>query len=101
MPSLLRLECKQRNSTNPFPIRIFIFLSYSFEIETINAIILSRSSFENRTRFQTKMGKVYTRFQTKTAKNPYPMGRHTFIAYIREYPLGHETEKQSTPLFNA
>ena len=22
------------------------------------------------------MGKVYTRFQTKTAQNPHPMGRH-------------------------
>ena len=37
--------------------------SYSFGIETI-------------TLFQTRMGKVYTRFQTKTAHKPYPMGRH-------------------------
>ena len=35
----------------------------------------------------TKTGKVYTRFQTKTAQKPYPMGRHiTYMAYIREYP---------------
>ena len=27
----------------------------------------------------TKIGKVYTRFQTKTAQKPYPMGRHTPI----------------------
>ena len=36
------------------------------------------------------MGKVYTRFQTKKAQKPYPMGRHipiyTYMAYIREYP---------------
>ena len=25
------------------------------------------------------MGKVYTRFQTKTAQKPYPMGRHISI----------------------
>ena len=46
---------------------MFLFLSYSFRI---NTFINSRSSLENHTRFQTKMGKVYTRFQTKTAQNP-------------------------------
>ena len=30
----------------------------------------TRSSLENYNRFQTKMGKVYTRFQTKKAQNP-------------------------------
>ena len=38
--------------------------------------IHSRSSLENHTQFQTKMGKVYTRFQNKTAQKPYLMGRH-------------------------
>ena len=86
MTSLLRLECKQRNSSKPFPIRIFLFLSYSFEIETINTFIHSSSSNENRTQFQTKTGKVYTRFQTKMAQKSIPDGAaHTFIAYIREY----------------
>ena len=74
MLSLLRLERKQ--TSNPFQICIFLFLYYSFGIETINMFIHSRSSLENHTRFQTKMGKVYTRFQTKTAQKPYPMGRH-------------------------
>ena len=33
------------------------------------------------------MGKVYTRFQTKTAQKPLPNGAvHTYIACIREYP---------------
>ena len=68
--SLLRLERKQKNSSNPFRIRIFLFLSYSFGIETINTFIHSRSSLENHTRFQTKMGKVYARFQNKTAQKP-------------------------------
>ena len=29
-----------------------------------------RGSLENYTRFQTKMGKVFNRFQTKTAQKP-------------------------------
>ena len=75
----LRLERKQTNSSNPFRIRIFLFFSYSFGIETINTFIHSCSSPENYTLFQTKMDKVYTRFQSKTAQNPYPKGRHVPI----------------------
>ena len=47
-----------------------------------------RSSLENHTRFQTKMGEVYTRFPTKTAQKSYPMGVPTYIAYIRACPPG-------------
>ena len=58
-------------------------------IETITTFIHSHSSLENHTRFQTKMGKVYTRLQTKTAQKPHPRGAaHTCIAYIREFPPG-------------
>ena len=39
------LERKETNSSNPFRIRIFLFLSYSFGIETINTFIHSCSSF--------------------------------------------------------
>ena len=74
--SLLRLERKQKNSSNRFRIGIFLFLSYSFAIETMNTFIHSRNSLKNYIRFQTKMGKVFIRFQTKTAQKPYPMGRH-------------------------
>ena len=73
---LLRLERKQKNSSNPLRIHIFLFLSYSFGIAMINTFIHSRSSLESYTRFQSKMVKIYTRFQTKKAKKPYPMGRH-------------------------
>ena len=75
MLSLRRLEDKQKKISNLFRIRIILFLSYSFGIETINTSIHSRGSLKNHTRFQTKMGKVYTHFQTKKAQNPYPMGR--------------------------
>ena len=33
MPSLLRLERKQKYSSNPYRIRIFLFLSYSFGLK--------------------------------------------------------------------
>ena len=59
-----------------------LFRSYSFGIETINTFIHSRSSLENHTRFQTKMSKVYTRFQTKKAQKPYLLGRHIPIWLI-------------------
>ena len=52
----------------------------------INTFISSQSSLENPTRSQTKMGKVYTSFQTKKAQKPYPLGRHTLMAYIKQYP---------------
>ena len=33
------------------------------------------------------MGKVYTRFQTKTVQKPYPNGAaRNYIAYVTEYP---------------
>ena len=63
-----RLERKQIISSNEFRIRIFPIHSYSFGIEPIDTFIHSRISLEKHTRFQTKMGKMYTRFQTKTAQ---------------------------------
>ena len=64
-----------KNSSNTFRIRIFYFPSYSFRIETINTFMHSCSSLENHTRFQTKMSKIYIRFQTRKAQKPYPLGR--------------------------
>ena len=86
MLSLLRLEHKQKNSSNPFRIRIFLFLSYSFRIAMIRTFVHSCSSLKSHTRFQTKMSKVNTRFQTKTAQKAYPMGSTYLYSYIREYP---------------
>ena len=58
-------------SENPFRIRVLHFLSYSVGIETTITLIRNRVSFINHTRFHTKMSKVFTRFQTKTAQRPY------------------------------
>ena len=43
MSSLLRLEQQQKGFLNPFWIRMFLFLFYSFGIETINTFIHFRS----------------------------------------------------------
>ena len=53
--------------------------------------IHSRSSLENHTRFQTKLGKIYTRFQTKTAQKPYPLGPHipTWLIKWSDSPRNH------------
>ena len=80
-----RLERKQLISSNEFRIRIFPIHSYSFGIAPIDTFIHSRSSPENHTRFQTKMGKMNTRFQTKTAQRPLHYGAaHTYMAFLGE-----------------
>ena len=63
-------------SLNSFWIGIVLFFLYSFGINTTNTFIHHGSSLENHTGFQTKLGKVYTHFQTERAQNPYPLGRH-------------------------
>ena len=71
------LELKPETiSSKPFRIRSSLFLSDSFGIETIDKYVhtLPGSFLENHTRFQTKMGELFTRFQTKTAQKPYPLG---------------------------
>ena len=70
------IRAQKKNSSSPFRFRMFLFLTYSFGIERINTFINCRSFLENHTRPQTKMGKVNTRFLTKTEQKPYSMGRH-------------------------
>ena len=64
-PYYLDEVANKKISLNTFRIGLLLSLSYSFEIETSNMFILF---LENHSRFQTKMGEVFTRFQTKTAK---------------------------------
>ena len=69
MLSLLKLESKQKISSNAFRIFIFLFSrSYQFRIETTNTFIHSLSSIENHTRFQTKVGKSLPVFRPKRPK---------------------------------
>ena len=60
-------------------IRILNFLSYSFGIETTNTLIHNRSSLVNHTRFQRKMSKIFSRFQTKTAQKPATLWGGTYL----------------------
>ena len=69
-------------------IRIFLLRCYSFGIETINTFIRSRSTNENHTRFQTKIGTEYPFSGQNGAKTRPDGAAHTYIAYIREYPRG-------------
>ena len=46
------------------------------------------------------MGKVYTRFQTKTAQKTLPdRTAHIYIAYIRDYPPGPQYIWAYNPAF--
>ena len=87
MLSLLRLE-RQENVFLESTSSLHITLSFLFIWnQTTNTFIMH--SLENHTRIQTKIDKVYTsytRFQTKTAQNPYPLGRHTPINKYKGVP---------------
>ena len=75
MSLFLRLERKQKISSNAFPIRIFLLRFYSFGIETINTFIHSRSSLEIHTRFRTKMGKVYSICRLLPSRHWWNLGK--------------------------
>ena len=93
MLSLLRLERKSKNSWNPFRIRIFLFLSYSFGIETINRFIDSAVPSKTIPDSRPKWAKCFRPKRRKTLPNG---AEHTYMAYIREYPLppDHLTPKK-------
>ena len=69
MSPLLRLERQQKDflkSISNSHIRLSFLLIR-------NTSIHDRISFVNHTGLQTRMGKIYTRFQTNTEQKPYPL----------------------------
>ena len=78
MSSLLRLEGRQKNSSNPFRIRIFLFLSYSFRIETINTFIQLRSRSFSRKPYPIpdQNGQNLYLFSGQKRAKTLPMRRH-------------------------
>ena len=56
------------------------FIYFRFSLTSYSPWLLGRKislcerSPDNHTQFQTEMFKIYTRFQTKTAEKPYPLG---------------------------
>ena len=60
-----------------FEFTYFYFVLIHLQLKRqLRSCIRSRSFLENQTQFQTKMGKVYTRFQTKKAQKPYSLWQH-------------------------
>ena len=85
---LPRLACQQKDFLKihfKFAYNL-LFLLHSFW----SAFIQYCSPLENHIWFHTKMGKIYTCFETKTAQKT-----HTYMAYITEYP---PPPPQVTPL---
>ena len=75
MLSLLRLECKQKKlfqSIWNLYISLSFLLIWNWNDKCVHTL---HSTLKSHTRFQTKMGLVYTGFKTITAQNPYLMGR--------------------------
>ena len=79
---LLRLECKQKNSSNPFRIRIFLFLSHSFGFETIHTLIHSVVPSKTIPDSRPKWGKSIPVFRPKRHKNPTRWGGTYLHNYI-------------------
>ena len=78
MSSLLRLERKQKISSNAFRIHIFLFSrSYSFGIEKTSMFLHSRSFLEKLYQIPDQNGKVYTRIQTM-----YSVAREKQPSYV-------------------
>ena len=75
---LLRLECKQNNSSNPFRIRIFLFLSHSFGFETINTFIRSVVPSKTIPDSRPKRADRIPVFRPKRHKTPTPW-RGTYL----------------------
>ena len=99
MLSLLRLERKQKIYSNPFRICIFLFLSYSFGIETINTLIRSCSLLKKTIHdSRPKWARGTLGFRPKRRKNQTRLRvTHTCVAYIREYPPPPPGVKGSQP----
>ena len=99
MSSFLRLGCEQKLSSNAFWILIFLLCSYSCGIETINTFIHSCSSLANHTRYQTKMGKVYTCSRPKRTKNSTQWGdTYPYGLYREVPPLGRYDRNSRVPM---
>ena len=60
--------------------------------------IHSHNYLENRTRLHPKMSKFYTRFQSKTARKPYPSGWHeTTVNPLSSPPLSNKPPSSNKP----
>ena len=71
---ITKISDKQKNSSNPFRIHIFLFLSYSFGIATINTFIHSLVPSKTIPDSRPKWAKSIPVFRPKRRKNPTRWG---------------------------
>ena len=91
MSTLLRLERKQKNSSNPFRIRIFLFLSFSIGVKRIRSytpVVRSKTVPDSRPKW---VKSVSVQFSDQNGAKTLPKegggggGKaNTYIAYIRD-----------------
>ena len=101
MSSLLRLERKQKYSSNPFRIRIFLFLSHSFGIETIRTfiythIVPAKTTPDSRPNW----AKSISVFRPKRRKNPTRWGGRYLYGLYKGYPQGHRVCSKENHIMN-
>ena len=73
---------------------MFLFLFYSFVIETINTFIHSRSSLKKPYPIPVQNGQSVYPFSDQNGAKILPDGAaHTYIAYIREYSPAPRTRQ--------
>ena len=90
MLSLLRLERKQK--IIQFQIRIFLFFSNSFGIETINTFTHSLVPSKTIPDSGPKWARSITVSRPINVAKTLPDGAtHTYMVYIREYPPSTNT----------
>ena len=77
----LRISAKVKNWSNLARTLYFGYFSFSIIHFGVKKFIRSRWSLENHTRFQTKMVKIYTRFQTKTKNHTLWGGTYLHSLY--------------------
>ena len=79
---------KKKNYSNPFGIRIFLFLSYSFGIETINKFIHTVVPSKTIPDSRRKWAKCIPVFRPKRRKNPTRWGGTYLYGLYKGVPPG-------------
>ena len=98
LSSLLRLEQQPKKIySNPLRIRIFLFLSYSFGIETINTFIHSRTvPSKTIPNSRQKWVKCIPVFRPKRRKNPTRWGGTCLYSLYKRVPPGSNVSHAGT-----
>ena len=70
---------KHKNYSNPFRIRLFLFLSYLFGIETMKNVHTLPNFLRKPNLISDQNGQSVNPFSDQNDAKPYPMGRHISI----------------------